>query len=43
MKVRLELAKEEAQELQNGNDVSIHTEISPSVLISMGLDLEDQQ
>lgn len=42
MKVRLELAKEEAQELQNGNDVSIHTEISPSVLI-MGLDLEDQQ
>ncbi|KIJ60877.1 hypothetical protein HYDPIDRAFT_116748 [Hydnomerulius pinastri MD-312] len=43
VKVRLELAKDEAQELQNGNDVSIHAEISPSILISTGLDLEDQQ
>jgi hypothetical protein len=42
-KVRLELAQDEAQELQKGNDLSLHAEISPSILISMGLELEDQQ
>ncbi|KAF8128998.1 hypothetical protein EV363DRAFT_1169765 [Boletus edulis] len=42
-KVRLELAMDEAQELQNGNDVSIHTDISPSDLISTGIYLEEHQ
>ncbi|KAF8125287.1 hypothetical protein EV363DRAFT_1402521 [Boletus edulis] len=42
-KIRLELAKEEAKLLQEGDDISLDSEVSPSVLISTGLDLEDQQ
>ncbi|KAG2028236.1 hypothetical protein BDR03DRAFT_1020076, partial [Suillus americanus] len=41
--VRLELAELEAQELQAGINVSLHTDISPSDLITLGIDLEDQQ
>ncbi|KIK93224.1 hypothetical protein PAXRUDRAFT_26403 [Paxillus rubicundulus Ve08.2h10] len=41
--VQLELARDEAQRLQHRNDVSLHAKISPSILISTGLDLEDQQ
>lgn len=42
-KIRLELAKEEAKLLQEGEDISLDSEVSPSVLISTGMDLEDQQ
>ncbi|KIK78998.1 hypothetical protein PAXRUDRAFT_299359 [Paxillus rubicundulus Ve08.2h10] len=42
-KIRLELAKDEAKELQDGNNVSLHAEISPSIRISSAFDLEDQQ
>ncbi|KAH7919139.1 hypothetical protein BV22DRAFT_1134058 [Leucogyrophana mollusca] len=41
--VRLQLAKDEAQELQEGRNPSVHVDVSPSVLIANGLDLEDQQ
>ncbi|KAG1781389.1 hypothetical protein EV702DRAFT_1177583 [Suillus placidus] len=40
---RRKLAELEADELQCGVDVSLHPEISPSVLIASGLDLEDEQ
>lgn len=41
--VQLELTKLEAQELQAGINVSLHTDVSPSGLIMLGIDLEDQQ
>ncbi|KAG1721861.1 uncharacterized protein EDB91DRAFT_1210239 [Suillus paluster] len=41
--VRLELTELEAQDLQAGINVSLHTDISPSGLITSGMDLEDQQ
>ncbi|KAF8836637.1 hypothetical protein BDN67DRAFT_992063 [Paxillus ammoniavirescens] len=41
-KIRLELARDKTKKLQTGNDISLHSEVSPSVLISSGLDLEDQ-
>ncbi|KAG1834248.1 hypothetical protein EV424DRAFT_1468755 [Suillus variegatus] len=41
--VRLQLIKLENQELQAGINVSLHTDISPSGLITSGMDLEDQQ
>ncbi|KAG2144236.1 hypothetical protein DEU56DRAFT_937900 [Suillus clintonianus] len=40
---RLKLAELEAEELAHGVDVSLHPEISPSVLIAAGLDIEDEQ
>lgn len=40
--VRLQLAKEEADDLARGSPV-LHDVCSPSVLISTGLELEDQQ
>jgi hypothetical protein len=40
---RLKLAQIEAQELMDGLDISLHPELSPSVLISLGLDLEEEQ
>lgn len=42
-KIRLELAKDEAKLLQEGNDVLLDPEVPPSVLVSTGVDLEDQQ
>jgi hypothetical protein len=41
--VRLALSMAEATEIERGNNVSLHDDISPSVLISSGLELEDQQ
>ncbi|KAG2112112.1 hypothetical protein DEU56DRAFT_749410 [Suillus clintonianus] len=41
--VRLKLSQQEAQDLENGLNNSLHTDISPSVLISSGIDLEEQQ
>ncbi|KAG2093727.1 uncharacterized protein F5147DRAFT_747879 [Suillus discolor] len=40
--VRLQLAELEAHELQAGINVSLHTDISPSRLITAGIDLQDQ-
>lgn len=41
--VRLQLAEIEARELQEGNDMSLHPDISPSVFIAIGIDLENEQ
>ncbi|KAG1818253.1 hypothetical protein EV424DRAFT_1324062 [Suillus variegatus] len=41
--VRLQLAELEAHELQAGVNVSLHTDVSPSRLITTGIDLQDQQ
>ncbi|KAG1722323.1 uncharacterized protein EDB91DRAFT_1256137 [Suillus paluster] len=41
--VQLQLIELETQELQAGINVSLHTDISPSRLITSGMDLEDQQ
>ncbi|KAG1887397.1 uncharacterized protein F5891DRAFT_1132270 [Suillus fuscotomentosus] len=41
--VRLALSMAEAAEIERGNNMSLHDDISPSVLISSGLELEDQQ
>ncbi|KAG1857808.1 hypothetical protein F4604DRAFT_1685104 [Suillus subluteus] len=39
----LELVELEAEELQRGIDSSLHPEISPSMLIASGMDLEEEQ
>ncbi|KIK33960.1 hypothetical protein CY34DRAFT_18040 [Suillus luteus UH-Slu-Lm8-n1] len=41
--VRLRLSQKEAEDLERGFNNSLHTEISPSVLISSGIDLKEQQ
>jgi hypothetical protein len=41
--VRLQFAERERRDLQDGIDSSLHAEISPSVLVANGLELEDQQ
>ena len=41
--VRLELAREEEEALNHNTTVSLHDVCSASVLISTGLELEDQQ
>ncbi|KAG1790740.1 hypothetical protein EV424DRAFT_1476101 [Suillus variegatus] len=41
--LRLQLAELEADELQAGTNVSLHTDISPTRLITTGIDLQDQQ
>ncbi|KAG1781328.1 hypothetical protein EV702DRAFT_928617, partial [Suillus placidus] len=40
---QLKLVELEAEELQQGIDTSLHPEISPSVLIASGIDLEEEQ
>jgi hypothetical protein len=40
---RLQLVQLESRELQQGCDASLHPDISPSTLISLGLDLEETQ
>ncbi|KAG1868741.1 hypothetical protein C8R48DRAFT_598239 [Suillus tomentosus] len=40
---RLKLVQMEAEELARGIDLSLHPDISPSVLIALGLDLEEEQ
>lgn len=41
--VHLEFAEHKRCDLQDGIDSSLHAEISPSMLISNDLELEDQQ
>ncbi|KAG1797309.1 uncharacterized protein HD556DRAFT_1431085 [Suillus plorans] len=41
--VRLALSKAEAEEIEHGGHISLDDDISPSVLISSGMELEDQQ
>jgi hypothetical protein len=41
--VRLELAKEDQVDLQTGTSLALHKDCTPSVLISTGLELEEQQ
>lgn len=41
--MRRDLAEEDAREIQNGQTVVIHNDVSLSVLLTIGLDLEDQQ
>ncbi|KAG0696153.1 hypothetical protein DFH29DRAFT_984710 [Suillus ampliporus] len=41
--VRLKLAQLEAAELQQGTDVSMHADVSPSIFIASGIDLENEQ
>ncbi|KAG1868451.1 hypothetical protein F4604DRAFT_1881562 [Suillus subluteus] len=41
--VRLKLAKMEARDLQQGVDLSLHPDISPSVFIASGIDIEGEQ
>lgn len=41
--VRLELSQAEADQLKRGLDISLHSEVSPSVLIAVGIELETQQ
>ncbi|KAG1732347.1 hypothetical protein EDB19DRAFT_1831363 [Suillus lakei] len=41
--VRLELARIEATELETGNNICLHPDVPPSILISFGIDLEEQQ
>jgi hypothetical protein len=41
--VRLQLAEDEARDLHAGVNASLHNEVSPFILISTGLDLEDEQ
>lgn len=41
--VRLRLAQKEAEDLEHGVDYSLHSEILPIVLISMGIGIEEEQ
>ncbi|KAG1896094.1 uncharacterized protein F5891DRAFT_983786 [Suillus fuscotomentosus] len=41
--VRLALSKAEAEEIEHGGHISLDDDISPLVLISSGMELEDQQ
>lgn len=41
--VRLSLSQNEAEDLERGVDHSLHSEISPTVLISTGIGIEEEQ
>lgn len=41
--VRLALVQQDAKDLEEGTSISLHSEVTPSILISTGLDLEDAQ
>ncbi|KAG2745146.1 hypothetical protein P692DRAFT_20742764, partial [Suillus brevipes Sb2] len=41
--VRLKLVELESRQLREGNDTSLHPDISPSVFIATGIDLESEQ
>ncbi|KAG1858459.1 hypothetical protein DFJ58DRAFT_715870 [Suillus subalutaceus] len=41
--VHLKLSQQEAEDLENGLNNSLHMDISPSILISSGMDLKEQQ
>ncbi|KAG1864355.1 hypothetical protein F4604DRAFT_1882078 [Suillus subluteus] len=39
--VRLALVQQDAKDLEEGSSISLHSEVTPSILISTGLDLEN--
>jgi hypothetical protein len=41
--VQLHLSQKEAEDLERGLNYSLHMEVSPSVLVSSGIEIEDQQ
>lgn len=41
--MRLSLSQKEADDLKHGVDHSLHSEISPTVLISTGIAIEEEQ
>ncbi|KAG1788560.1 uncharacterized protein HD556DRAFT_1447770 [Suillus plorans] len=41
--VRLKLVEQESRQLREGNNISLHPDISPSVFIATGIDLESEQ
>jgi hypothetical protein len=41
--IRLSLSQQEADNLEHGMDDSLHEEVSRSMLISSGMEIEDQQ
>lgn len=41
--VRRMLVEEDAAELKAGREVPVHSEVSASVMLTIGLDLEEQQ
>ena len=41
--VRREMAEEDANELKAGTVAPVHNEVSASVMLTIGLDLEEQQ
>lgn len=41
--VHLKLVMQDTQDLENGSSVSLHSHVTPSILISTGLDLEHAQ
>ncbi|KAG1886583.1 hypothetical protein F4604DRAFT_1917395 [Suillus subluteus] len=41
--VRLELVMQDTQDLENGSSVSLHSHVTPGILISTGVDLEHAQ
>ncbi|KAG2111490.1 hypothetical protein DEU56DRAFT_919993 [Suillus clintonianus] len=41
--VRLALIQQDAKDLEEGSSISLHSEVTPSILISTGLDLENAQ
>jgi hypothetical protein len=41
--IRNKLNKDEADELAKGKDIMLHADVSPCVMITTGIDLEDLQ
>lgn len=41
--VRLELAWQDTKDIEDGLSASLHVEVTPSILISTGIDLEHVQ
>jgi hypothetical protein len=41
--IRLRLAEEDARQLTQGNQISLHDDVSPSMLIFQGLELVELQ
>ncbi|KAG1813923.1 uncharacterized protein BJ212DRAFT_1447709 [Suillus subaureus] len=41
--VRLHLSQKEAEDLEHGLNYSLHMEVSSSILVSLGIEIEDQQ
>ena len=41
--IRMQLAKEEAKASADKSELQLHPDVTPSILIGAGIDLEDQQ